>query len=753
MKRAATISLLFVFLFSLSFVLAAPEITNLGFDSYDGVGFKGLDGNAEDGFILVTDNNSSTDFEVDFTTTTNFGEILKSEMFPLILVNSTTPIQDLKDYYTNRGVPEPFLTYLKDAADGTNPFAYINGSKKRLNDAAKADILSQYVPMTIPGDYPPGIYTVNGTIKNQTDAETNVSFKLIIGVYILNKTNANLTCSPFETENITISADIVGDIDSVWFSYNIDGINYNETPTNTGKTYTYTIPSSLLVGGQNVTWNVYSNDSIGRLYNNSWKTFYVRSETNLTIDPSSPDGLNGWYVTEPVFSFSKDASGGNIYYEWDSDDILLYTLPFNLDNIPNAPPKESAGILELNWWTDFNTCGNETMLTKLLYIDLIDPLITDLQPANASEIYETKPLISAYLDEIHQSNSGINISTIILKVDNVEKSANIFLADTIDAITNFSVPSDLSLGRHNITINITDNAGRNSELSWYFDVAVLPVNTTLTINSPENKIYEKRRVPFNITSNKELEKIEYMDLNARNPKFRRLCRNCEEYGFTRARLKSFNEGNSTITIRATEKDGKIIEENITLTIETKAPRISRALPRKNSFTNGSVFYIKYNEENPTGVSLYLNGTNSSKMVWKKCTEGRNQECVFNNINLSEFQNQTIDYWFFVEDIVGNNDTSKVTPIKVDILPPVINSVTGTTDFRRHRINIKANVTEENFESLQYMDTNDKPKWKTICRRLDKKEGTCEKSIRFKGVTPEIIIRALDRAGNSAERII
>ena len=227
---------------------------------------------------------------------------------------------------------------------------------------------------------------------------TNVDYDPWLGICIGNKTN--VSCA-FENDNIMLSADLTGEeINSVWFSYTINGVNYNKTASiGAGNSYTYTIPSSELVGGANVVWNVYANDSLN-VFNNLWKTFYVRSSTALDVDPASPDGLNGWYITEPEFSLIKDVIGGDVYYRWDSAFDILYTAPFGLEDIPN-PPVESAGVLDLNWWTDFGGCGNESELNKTFHIDLKNPIFEDLEPANNSVVYNNhRPHISAYLDEV-----------------------------------------------------------------------------------------------------------------------------------------------------------------------------------------------------------------------------------------------------------------------------------------------------------------------------------------------------------------
>ncbi|MBS3155506.1 hypothetical protein J4404_03335 [Candidatus Woesearchaeota archaeon] len=570
----------------------------------------------------------------------------------------------------------------------------------------------------------------------------NVTYTPWLGICINNKTE--VTCA-FESKNISVSANLTGaEILDAWVSYTINGINKNKTYTSkSGNTYYFTIPSSDLTGngGMNVSWNVYATDSINE-YNNSWKEFYVRASTYLGVIPWPADGLNNWFVTEPLFSLIKDTIGGNIYYQWDSDDVFLYTAPFNLTNIPNPPP-HSAGILDLNWWTDFGICGNETAQTELFYVDLTDPIITNLQPANGSTTYNTKPIISTYIDEFWQSNSGINKSSVTMSLNGNPVSANVSVADTLDAIAEFNPNVDLVPGIHNVSVYAEDNAGRTNSLTWIFEV-LAPFDFNLTVYSPENMIYETKRVPFNITTSLEVSKIEYINYADTNPSFRRLCRNCNEYGNSRERLKSLKEGENNITIRATYDGGLTKEENILAIVDTNAPKISKTLPANNDFTNGSLFSVKYTEENLQSVTLYYNSSES--LV---CNSGKNQECT-TSADLTSHDGEEIEYYFEVTDILNNSAQSKKTLIKVDTTSPIIEDLNYSIS--KSRIILTLNITEQNLDKVQYKDLNQKnPRFRTLCTKLE--QGICEKRISFSGDAPNITIQVLDKAGNSAEQII
>ena len=98
------------------------------------------------------------------------------------LVPSAGQTAALVAYYEARGVPEPYLTYLKSAAAGTEPFVFLkaDGTALSLIDAAKYDADGTDNPMAVPDDFPLGTYTVSGTVEDEAGNTTVVTFKLIV---------------------------------------------------------------------------------------------------------------------------------------------------------------------------------------------------------------------------------------------------------------------------------------------------------------------------------------------------------------------------------------------------------------------------------------------------------------------------------------------------------------------------------------------------------------------------------------------
>jgi hypothetical protein len=182
MKRILVFLAVMTFLMG-SVVAAAPVFSNVAFESSDdGSTWTDMPGDLANGFVLSTNRNPSTDYLIkyDGTTVTD----LDTGPFGLFLISSSVSKDTLKDYYDNRvGLPEAYKAYLKDAVDGVEPFVYIMGPTGSLflQDAAQWDVYSNNPSsMRIPGDYPIGVYTVQGVVNDGGSGETTVTYKLIV---------------------------------------------------------------------------------------------------------------------------------------------------------------------------------------------------------------------------------------------------------------------------------------------------------------------------------------------------------------------------------------------------------------------------------------------------------------------------------------------------------------------------------------------------------------------------------------------
>jgi len=577
----------------------------------------------------------------------------------------------------------------------------------------------------------------------------NISYNPWLGACPQNK-SIDSSCV-LATDNVTLKVNVtslicVGD---VWFGINTNNIWKNYTYTSkSGSSYFFILNSSLLFPSQFVNWTVYADDCYNHTSRNGIESFYVNRRTNLSVVPINPDGLNGWYVTEPLFTLTNP-DAANLFYMWDSSGIINYTAPFGLENIPN-PPEESAGILELNYWSNFSCNRTEQEQSQIFKIDLVTPSIINLIPFGM--IYNNfKPTIQAYLEELYGSNSGIDKTSVVMRLDDSVVATNVFDADGLDALVRHNPSSDLALGKHNVSVNVTDKAGRKNYTFWEFEI-----NTTLIFDlqifSPENKDYnnpygnKKVKINISIVNNSGNVELSYIDWQDKKPDWKVLCRDCDEYGNSREKTKNFNDGFHNLTFKGEDDFGNIKEKNINFFVDSKEPKISKTLPGKNKVTNGSNFYIKYTEDNLKEVSVNWNPV----QVLASCNEsGKNKEC-FVDLNLSAYDGSWIEYYFNVSDYV-RSVISKETRVKVDVTFPILNvnlpeNKTGNESYGRK---VPFNITISEEVLLEYIDLQDaSPRWRRLCSNCDEYGNSREKTKSFKRGAHDLLIRAVDEAGNS-----
>lgn len=237
--------------------------------------------------------------------------------------------------------------------------------------------------------------------------------------------------------------------------------------------------------------------------------------------------------------------------------------------------------------------------------------------------------------------------------------------------------------------------------------------------------------------------------NPTDSQYKSLCESCDTYN----KPKLFKDGAHYLNIKCLDKPE--INSSILFAVDSKPPVIFGTYPKKNSFTNGSDFMIKYNEEQP--ILFVLNVTSSFFMKYGpfydvnedlRCFPG-NQKCYF-NVDLSKYDGEEISYNFFMSDMGLNRVFSKLVKVKVDTTAPILNNFDYTIDGRR--VKFIFDITELNFDKINYVDSLERnPRERVLCSRL--KNGICEVSKNFSKGEHNLTIRILDKAGNSDSKTI
>ena len=317
-------------------------------------------------------------------------------------------------------------------------------------------------------------------------------------------------------------------------------------------------------------------------------------------------------------------------------------------------------------------------------------------------------------------------------------------------------------------ININANSvfvSSDNEQEQMFD------NSKMNLVSPNlDRPYNKTRIRLDVELNETCD-LGYVDYNfdmfdiyeeffwqeenfslPLNEKYKLLCRDCDRYNKT----KIFKDSFHVINVQCLNKPE--INSTAFFIVDSKPPKISSTHPRRNEFTNGSNFLVKYTEEQPIAFALNASSLFSIKFgpipfidifieENQTCPRGINQECNF-NVNLSEYDDQEIEYSFLMIDFGLNEETSRPTTIKVDTTPPQILNL----DYPINRRSVYFNITvnETNFDSLNYIDNSDsRPTWRDLCSRLNR-NNECITRKTFREGQHNLTIRVQDKAGNSDE---
>lgn len=566
--------------------------------------------------------------------------------------------------------------------------------------------------------------------KNASNQPTTIQNKTSSPICVLNGDNVrlNVNVSGFCAEEVIFSVLINGN----WM--NFTGVENN--PTN----FTTTINSSLFNLTGNVDWTVYTRNCLNITAQDGIESFYVNNKTILSVNPANPDGLAGWYISEPSFILiNTDAA--NIFYRWDGLAYSVFSgIAFGLENTPNNG-NTTGGVMTLTYWSNFSCGKTESDQSKTFKSDFTDPLINDLQPPHNSIVYNNlMPQIQALIDEVYQSNSGINKLKVFMFLDGSPVIPALLNSGSLDVIAKYNTPNPLSVGWHNVTINATDKAGRNSQLTWQFMLNITD-GFNITVNSPENEMYNNKRAEFNISIEGVASILEYINYNDGRPRWITLCRNCEEYGESRRKTQSLNDGWNNITIRGTSEFGIVKEENIVLFIDSKPPQIKQTMPKKNQVVNGSEFLVKYTEGDLQNVSLIFNPV----IQFNGCVSGSNAICS-QFVDLTAFNGEFIDFYFQLKDKVNTVNSSMIRVI-VDTQAPVLNVMKPEQEVYNKKVPFKVSINETVL--LEYIDHSDfKPRWKRLCSNCQDFGIVKNVTKSFKPGNHEITIRATDKAGNS-----
>lgn len=278
------------------------------------------------------------------------------------------------------------------------------------------------------------------------------------------------------------------------------------------------------------------------------------------------------------------------------------------------------------------------------------------------------------------------------------------------------------------------------------DITINSPGYQLFIDKPQTSVYESNRIPFQLTTTENSEEIVYINHDENIPRETRLCRDCNQFGVDREKTIVLKEGQNRLEFIARSTIGEVAKKEVTVFIDNKAPRITRAEPR-SGFTQGN-FHVEFSELNPEQLILhYGNAQTGMRMhevdIDQKCTMDRIYRCDF-DVDLSDYDEEQITYYFELRDISGKTDVNRSYTLKIDITPPTV----GQVDFsiEGNRVTFEIPITEPNFAELSYIDQEETiPREHRLCYRLE--NGICRETDSFGEGPHTLDYTVKDQAGN------
>jgi hypothetical protein len=199
--------------------------------------------------------------------------------------------------------------------------------------------------------------------------------------------------------------------------------------------------------------------------------------TTAAVSPASPDGLHGWYVTNPLITLTASDTASQVtktqYYIGPDPNWVDYNGPVNLCS--------AAVPCGMHWfhWASTDAAGNtEATKSITLSVDLANPTSSATISPAAQNGWYASPTVTLTGDD---GPNGSGIDTIAYSVDGGSWIA-------------YTAPlSGFSNGNHFVQFRSTDVAGRQSGIGL-IAFKVDAVKPTVTVTRPDGHVFPLDKV-------------------------------------------------------------------------------------------------------------------------------------------------------------------------------------------------------------------------------------------------------------------
>jgi hypothetical protein len=356
--------------------------------------------------------------------------------------------------------------------------------------------------------------------------------------------------------------------------------------------------------------------------------------------------------------------------------------------------------------------GSASGTFNIIMPDTTPPMITNLQPLDGSTTNDNTPTIGAN----YSDSSGIDVNSILLKVDSANETSNATVTATGIAYT---PTSSLSDGSHTVYLEVEDIFDNVATESWSFNIdTTSPIITNL---QPPNGAIMRDGTPTIGANYSDSSGINVSSVLLKINDIDETSNATIIASGAKLHNRIFFEGNYSIYLEVKDNAGNLVAETWSFVIDFTPPTITNLQPPSASelTDNPPVISADYYDTNGINVSSVLLKVDGTDVTLDSIVTANNVSYLPSSIYVDGVHIIGLE----VRDIAGNLNTQNWAFI-VDATPPkIINKQpTNASTINNNKPEISANFSNP-------LDIN----VSSILLRVDSVNVTAETIVTVEGV--------------------
>ncbi len=373
----------------------------------------------------------------------------------------------------------------------------------------------------------------------------------------------------------------------------VDGLDVTSSATVTASGVSY-IPGMALSDGSHTVY-LEVMDNYGNLATATW-SFTVDATPPTITNLQPPDASTTNDNTSAIGADYSDLSGINVssvVLEVDGMDVTSFAT-VTASGVVYTPGAVLSDGIHTVYLEVKDIYSNLATVTWNFMVDTLPPMITNLQPPDASTTNDNTSTISAdYSDP-----SGINVSSVLLEVDGIDiTSSAIVTVSGVAYIPGTSLPD----GIHTVYLEVRDNLDNLATTTWNFIVDTTPPTITnlqppdaSIINNSTPTISANYSDPSGINVSSVVLEVDGIDVTS--------SATVTASNVSYIPGTALSDGIHTVYLEVKDNVNNLATATWSFTVDTSPPMIANLQPHDGSTTNDNTSIISADYSDPSGIN-------------------------------------------------------------------------------------------------------------------------------------------------------